>query len=185
MQKLAAHASRMEHFSDARKAEVTSEYYELDKNGKVEHHIHSESQVVLVDGKPMTRVLLATKDGQDNLKDSQKQALKEDRKGRKLEPPFSVANQPKYRFSMLGPAEQGLQRIGFGPKEGKSTEILEGEAVVESLGRRAGADDRTPLEESGLRRSNRHAAGVRASDLGGPHALEGLLRGRRRVPVLP
>ncbi len=131
LQRLAAHAARMERFSEASKAEVTSEYFELGRNGEVEHHIHSESQVVLVAGKPVTHVLLATKDGQDNLRDSQKQAVKEDQKGRKLEPPFSTDNQAKYQFSMLGPAETGLLRIGFGPRAGRSTEVLEGEAVID------------------------------------------------------
>ncbi len=137
LSKLAAHAARMERCSEAGRAEVTSDYYELDKEGKIQHHIHSESQVVLVDGKPVTRVLRATKDGHDNLEDSQKEATKEDRKGRKLEPPFSVANQPKYRFSLLGPApgptDGGLLRIGFAPRDGKASDILEGEAVVDPM----------------------------------------------------
>jgi hypothetical protein len=133
LQKLAAHAARMEEFSKANKAEVTSEYFELARNGEVEHHVHSESQVVLVDGKPVTRVLRATKDGRDNLRDSQEQAAKEDKKGRRLEPPFSEKNQPRYQFSMLGQAEGGLVRIGFGPRAGKSTEILEGEAVIDPV----------------------------------------------------
>jgi hypothetical protein len=133
LQKLAAHAARMEQFSEAGKAEVTSDYYELKGDGTVDHHIHSESRVVLVGGKPVTTVLLATKDGKDNLADSQKQAVKEDQKGRRLEPPFSVANQPKYRFSLLGPAEQGLLRIGFAPSNGKSKDVLEGEALVDPV----------------------------------------------------
>jgi hypothetical protein len=95
LQRLAAHAARMDHFTEAAKAEVQSDYFELDGSGKVEHHIHSESQVVLVGGKPVTHVLVATKDGKDNLADSRKQAVKEDEKGRKLDPPFSAANQPK------------------------------------------------------------------------------------------
>jgi hypothetical protein len=125
----------MEQFSEAGRAEVASDYFELDKAGNVEHHVHSESQVILVGGKPVTHVLRATKDGKDNLQDSQKEATKEDRKGRKLEPPFSAGNQPKYRFTMLGPApsEVGLLRIAFAPKEGRSSEVLEGEAVVDPV----------------------------------------------------
>lgn len=131
--KLAAHAARMEQFSEAERAEVVSDYFELDGQGRVEHHVHSESQVVLADGKPVTRVLVATRDGKDNLDDSRKQARKEDEKGRRLDPPFSAANQPKYRFALLGPAEGGLLRIGFGPSDGASKDVLEGEAVVDPV----------------------------------------------------
>ncbi len=131
MARLAAHNDGMEKLVDRYTLVIDASSSEDDSDGKPLHKLHSVSRQVSVNGKPRTKVISATRDGKDNLEQAQKEATKEDEKDDRHPSPFISTEQPKYRFTELGPTPEGLLRIVFSPKSGPSSDFLEGEAVVD------------------------------------------------------
>ncbi len=134
LEKLAAHAARMERIADESEAVVTSDFNERDRDGRVEHVIHTVAHVRREGGHQTTEIVTATRDGKDNRADARKHAAQEDQKPRRRSP-FATDNRQNYRFAIVGPdtSDPRLLRISVAPVDDHhaSSEVLVGEAIVD------------------------------------------------------
>jgi hypothetical protein len=80
-----------------------------------------------------TTVLSSVRDDVDDRAEEEKRAAKTDDQNKRTESPFAGRNQAKYTFTTLGPdpKEPALLRIGFGPLADPSSEVMQGEALVD------------------------------------------------------
>jgi hypothetical protein len=131
MRRLAEQAARLQRGLEDLSIEVGLDYREIGKKGQIVHEGLSTAVIDFHGPKRVTRVLRATRDGKDALKEAQKDAEENDQKERKPVGPFEAWNQPKHRFVVLGPAPGGLLKLGISPADGKAHDIFQGEALVD------------------------------------------------------
>ncbi len=131
MKQLADHNGWLEKLPETHTLVVETDAHEADSDGKVLHRTHSVSKQVIDKGKRLTTVASATRDGADDRERAQKEADERDGKDDRVPSPFLAASQPRYRFTQLGSTPEGWLRLRFTPKNGPSTELLDGEAWVD------------------------------------------------------
>lgn len=114
---------------------------ELDKKGKVESVTESVERVTLRGGKPEREILRYVRDGKDDTASEKKKraGVKAGPPGKErsikigAKSPFEASEQPKHRFTLVGPdaADPSRLTIRFEPKGKPSPETSIGEAVVD------------------------------------------------------
>ena len=131
VRRLGEHAARVEKFSRETPTVVTIDGRELDGDGKLLHVTRTTSRVQWEGDKRRTTVLAATKDGKDSMKEAQSRAKDGDSQKRQFDSPFTEKVRARYRFTVLEAENaDGLATLAFGPSGKKSTELMEGTAVV-------------------------------------------------------
>jgi len=134
MERLAQHSQRIQKAAREGSYTVLTLAEELDGDGKVLHTQKFEMHFNTQGGHRERTLIKAEKDGKD-VTDEQRRKLKA-QSGDSTELPFATKEQPKYRFSVVGPnqSEPSLLRIHIEPKGGKKSEkLMIGEAIVDPV----------------------------------------------------
>ena len=143
LDKLAAHAAKVDKALRDGSFTVLVVSDELDSDGKPKKHSESKRQVSTTkEGDRHAEVLSASEDGKDTTaEERKKQAEREAKRKASKEAPKSNVSLPfepeqagKLFFWTVGTdAKTGLVRLGFWPKGARSDEVLEGEAVIDPV----------------------------------------------------
>ena len=131
MKRLAEHNALLEKLPERFTVVVTSDATENDGDGKLLHRTHSVLHQTIEKGKRISKVVSATRDGKDDHARAQKEADQRDQDDDRQPSPFLAASQPQYRFTQAGSTPEGLLRISFEPRDGPSSDLFKGEAVVD------------------------------------------------------
>ncbi len=134
LQKLAAHQARLEALGKRMEVTMQARSEELDKAGKAVGVEETVVRFYVQDGKDVSELVRAVKDG----KDVTAERRREERKKKKGEGTFSFSDafaadqQKRFRFELKGavPGAPGQVRVAFAPLE-PSQQLLEGEALVD------------------------------------------------------
>ncbi|MBF5045681.1 hypothetical protein FGE12_24960 [Aggregicoccus sp. 17bor-14] len=122
---------------------VTSVTEERDGKGRVTHTYERVRRISEQEGKRTSAVLRAVDDGKDVTALRRREAeeretkegpeKKEDDKGMSFELPFTAENQPRHRFSVVGPdaRDPRLLVVHFEPAGERDPAVMEGEALVD------------------------------------------------------
>ena len=119
---------------------VTSVSEELDAQGRATHTWERVRRMAEQDGKQESELLRAVDDGQDVTAHKRAEAERRDAeqakhgdKASSFELPFTPENQPRHRFSMVGPDAQDPTklRLRFEPASELGPQVMQGEALVD------------------------------------------------------
>ena len=134
LSKLAAHDARMEKYLDAHPMTEHLRLVELDGDGNTSHVTKTVQVVERKSGALSTRVISSERDGKDWKSGAEDEAAKRDKKNERTQSPFAARNQGKYKLTVVGndTANPKLQRIAFGPKGEPATDVMVGEALVDT-----------------------------------------------------
>jgi hypothetical protein len=113
---------------------VTSVSEELDGQGRATHTWERVRRMAEQDGKQASELLRAVDDGKDVT--AQKRGAEQAQHGDKassFELPFTPENQPRHRFSIIGPDAQDPSklRLRFEPAAAPGPQVMQGEALVD------------------------------------------------------
>jgi hypothetical protein len=137
LKRLAAHAAVTDRNDETVDMVCTERQEELDSDGKVTHWFETLTRVTHPGGRKAREIQKATKDGQDVTAEARARASKKkgDEKSIAVETsnPFAAAEQPKYRFTIKGPAPNDPSKLllQFGPKGKASTDVMVGHGLVD------------------------------------------------------
>jgi hypothetical protein len=137
LDKLAAHDQKARSIRNRLALVISSTAEEMDNDYQTTARHESVIRMVVIDGKETPQIIRATKDGVDvteerRQKVKEREKSKEGKQSMQMESPFAASERAKYTFEALGTdATTSMVRIGFGPKEGPTTELWSGEALVD------------------------------------------------------
>lgn len=129
--KVAEHNAWLEVLGERYTLVATVESVERDGAGKVLHRTRSVTHTIREKGVPVSTVISASKDGVDDKAAAQEQARVRDTKPERKPSPFLVRSQPNYLFTEVEKMPEGFLKVAFTPKGEKTSELLEGEALID------------------------------------------------------
>ncbi len=134
LEKLGAHARRLEDLTNASAVTVDIKAEELDGDGAVKKTTRTTMRVARTKGHVERKLLLQDEDGKDltEAKRAELEAVPK-KEGAAVRSPFHPDEQAKYRFVMLAPPERqpALVRLGFQPAGEKNEALSIGDATVD------------------------------------------------------
>lgn len=144
LERLGAHAARLERVFDDGGFTIKSSMEQLDAKGKAVSTTTVVTRVTYAKGVAKEEILERVVDGKDvtaeaakkRRKDEAKAAAKGERlESQRLASPFEPDEQGKYDFTLLAPRPEdaGLRRVGFKPKGKPRSDLYVGEALVDPV----------------------------------------------------
>lgn len=144
LERLGAHAARLERVYDDGGFTIRSSMEQLDAKGKAVSTTNVVTKVTYVKGVAKEEIVERIVDGKDVTAEAAKKRRAEEAKaaakGERLESqrlasPFEPDEQAKYVFTLLDPrpADGALRRIAFKPKGKPGTDVYQGEALVDPV----------------------------------------------------
>ncbi len=145
VERLTAHADRLEALTKNASMTMTVRGEELDGDGKPKSTFERVTRQTVKEGQSSQELLKAVEDGRDVTEERRREQAEKgkkkeegDQKGRKSVSigaalPFGKKEVEKYEYALLAPsqANPGLVRIAFKPRGAKSGELMIGDALVD------------------------------------------------------